>query len=133
MSDVSIRAESVRLNADPIAPSHSEGEVVMTIVDEARAALQNGASAVLTNVENNKTARRLIPPKTQRLMKQMNRRIAAQQARRVPIVPIAIAVGLSIAGTVAGVMLSRYLAARKAYEEAEVTAEYTSPEAAPAD
>ena len=105
----------------------------MTIVDEARAALQNGASAVLTNVENNKTARRLIPPKTQRLMKQMNRRIAAQQARRVPIVPIAIAVGLSIAGTVAGVMLSRYLAARKAYEEAEVTAEYTSPEAALAD
>src|SRR5690242_13540457 len=98
MSDVSIRAESVRLNADPITPSHSEGEVVMTIVDEARAALQNGASAVLTNVENNKTARRLIPPKTQRLMKQMNRRIAAQQARRVPIVPIAIAVGLSIAG-----------------------------------
>jgi hypothetical protein len=48
----------------------------MTIVDEARTALQNGASAVLTNVENNKTARRLIPPKTQRLMKQMNRRIA---------------------------------------------------------
>jgi hypothetical protein len=105
----------------------------MTIVDEARTALQNGASAVLTNVENNKTARRLIPPKTQRLMKQMNRRIAAQQARRVPIVPIAIAVGLSIVGTVTGIMLSRYFTARKADEEVEVTAEYTSPEAALAD
>ena len=105
----------------------------MTVVDEARIALQNGASAVLTNVEHSKTARRLIPPKTQRLMKQMNRRIAPQQARRVPIVPIAIAVGLSIVGTVTGVMLSRYFAARKADEEAEVTAEYTSPEAALAD
>jgi ribosomal protein S8 len=107
----------------------------MTVVDEARIALQNGASAVLTNVENSKTARRLIPPKTQKMMKQVNRRIATQQTRRLPIVPIALAVGLSIVGTVAGVMLNRYLAARKVNgeAEAEVIAEYTSPEAALAD
>jgi hypothetical protein len=107
----------------------------MTVVDEARTALQNGASAVLTNVEHSKTARRLIPPKTQKMMKQVNRRIAAQKTRRLPIVPIALAVGLSVVGTVAGVMLSRYLAARKADDEveAEVIAEYTSPEAALAD
>jgi hypothetical protein len=107
----------------------------MTVVDEARIALQNGASAVLTNVEHSKTARRLIPPKTQKMMKHVNRRIAAQKTRRLPIAPIALAVGLSVVGTVAGVMLSRYLAARKADDEAEaeVTAEYTSPEAALAD
>lgn len=105
----------------------------MTVVDEARSALQNGASAVLSNVEHSKTARRLIPPKTQKMMKQMNRRIAAQKTRRLPIVPIAFAVGLSIVGTVAGVMLSRYLVARKMDDEAEVIVEYRSPEAALAD
>jgi ribosomal protein S8 len=86
-------------------------------------------------VENSKTARRLIPPKTQKMMKQVNRRIATQKTRRLPIVPIALAVGLSIVGTVAGVMLNRYLAARKVNgeAEAEVIAEYTSPEAALAD
>lgn len=105
----------------------------MTVVDEARTALRNSASAVLTNAEHSKTARRLIPPKTQKMMKQVNRRIAAQKTRRSPIVPIALAVSLSIVGTVAGVMLSRYLAAKRVNDEAEVIAEYTNPEAALAD
>ncbi len=105
----------------------------MTVVDGARTALQNGASAVLTNVERNKTARRLIPPRTQKLMKQVNRRMTAQRARRSSIVPTAIAVSLSIVGTVSGIVLSRYLAARKAKEEAAATVDYTSPEVALAD
>lgn len=105
----------------------------MTVVDEARTALQNGASAVLTNMERNKTARRLIPPKTQKLMKQVNRRMTAQRVRRSSIVPIAIAVSLSIVGTVAGIVLSRYLTAKKTNEEAATTVDYTSPEVALAD
>src|SRR5262245_11721004 len=98
----------------------------MTVVDEAPTALQHGASAVLTNMEHNKTARRLIPPKTQKMMKQVNRRMTAQRARRSSIVPIALAVSLSIVGTVSGVVLSRYLAARKTKEEAAATVNYTS-------
>lgn len=105
----------------------------MTVVDEARTALQNSASAVLTNMERNKTARRLIPPKTQKLMKQVNRRMTAQRVRRSSIVPIAIAVSLSIVGTVTGIVLSRYLTAKKTNEEAATTVDYTSPEVALAD
>lgn len=105
----------------------------MTVVEEARTALQNGASAVLTNVERNKTARRYLPAKTQKLMKQVNRRIAAQQPRRVPVLPIALAVGATVAGVIAGIVVRRYFFAKEAEEEAPVIVEYTSPEAALAD
>lgn len=91
----------------------------MTIVSDARSALQNGASTVLTNVRRNKTTRRLLPARTQKLMKQLNRRIEARKApRRVPVVPIALAVGLATVGTVGGILMSRYFAAKGANEEA---------------
>lgn len=105
----------------------------MTVVNEARSALENGASAVLTSVEHNKTARRILPAQTQKFVKQANRRLAARRLRRLPILPIVLVAGATVAGVVAGLAVRRYLSTREAEEETEVVAEYTSPEAAIAD
>jgi hypothetical protein len=102
----------------------------MTFVDEARSALQNGASAVLTSVEHNKTAYRILPAQTKKLVKRANRRLAAQRARRVPILPIVLAVGGTVAGVVAGLAVRRYLSTKEAGGEADVEVKYTRPETA---
>lgn len=105
----------------------------MTIVSDARSALQNGASTVLSTVRHNKTTRRLLPVRTQELMKQLNRRIEPRRTpRRVPIVPIAISVGLAVVGTVGGILVSRYLAAKSANDEAALREMVEAAEAAEA-
>ncbi|HEU5347989.1 MAG TPA: hypothetical protein VFU63_05190 [Ktedonobacterales bacterium] len=98
----------------------------MTMVNDARSALQNGASTVLSTVRHNKTTRRLLPANTQKMMKQWNRRL---QTRRTPVLPIVlVAVGLSLAGTVSGIVLGRYLAAKREEAEAAMADEATPAE-----
>ena len=92
----------------------------MAIMNDARSALQNGASTVLSNVRHNKTTRRVLPANAQEMLKQLDHRISARRtARRVPVVPIVIAVSLAAVGTIGGILASRYFAARNAGEEAE--------------
>jgi hypothetical protein len=93
----------------------------MTMVNDARSALQNGAYTVLSTVRHNKTTRRLLPANTQKMMKQWNRRL---QTRRTPVLPIVlVAVGLSLAGTVTSIVLGRYLAAKREEAEAAMAGE----------
>lgn len=93
-------------------------------VNDARSALQNGASTVLSTVQRNKITRRLLPARTQKMMKQWNRSLEPRRSRTLPLVLMS--VGVSLAATVAGVLVSRYLLARNADsadEEAASTVE----------
>jgi hypothetical protein len=87
----------------------------MTIMNGARSALQNGASTVLSTVQRNKMTRRLLPARTQRMMKRLNHNIEPRRSRTFPLVLIS--VGVSVAATVAGVLISRYVLARRMDEE----------------
>lgn len=82
----------------------------MTIVSDARSVLQNGASTVLSTVRRNKTTRRLLPAKTRKMMKHLNRRIEPRRPRVLPLVLVA--TGLSLVATAISLLLSRYLRAR---------------------
>lgn len=93
---------------------------VSDAVKDARYTLQNGACNVLSAVQQNKTARRVLPAKTRKMMKEWNRRL---EPRRTPMLPIVLlSVGLSAVGTVTGIVVSRYLAGKRA-EQAEIQAE----------
>jgi hypothetical protein len=105
----------------------------MTIVNEARSALQNGASTVLSTVRGRRrSTRRLMSLTPKKLMKQVNRRFSPRRARRSAVVPIAIAAGAAIVGTATAVWVSRYFALRNATAEAgnDETIVLTTPEAA---
>jgi hypothetical protein len=97
----------------------------MTIVTEAKGALQNGTSAVLATVQRRRKAtRRLAGINPDKLLKQVTRRFEARRTRRVPLVPIAIAASAAVVGVVVGtIVLCRYLAAGCASEEAIPVAE----------
>jgi hypothetical protein len=93
----------------------------MPVVSDARSALQNGASTVLSTVQRNKITRRLLPARTQKMMKQWNRSLEPRRPQTLPLVLVA--VGLSLAATAASIFVSRYLLARNADEEAVATVE----------
>ena len=87
----------------------------MNSVRDARSALQSGASTVLSTVQHNTMARRLLPASAQKLVKRLNRNIEPRRSRTLPLVLIS--VGVSVAATVAGVLISRYVLARRMDEE----------------
>ena len=103
----------------------------MTIVNEARGALQNSASAVLSTVRRRqKASRRLMPINTRRLSKQMkqqvkqlNRRFMARRTRRVSALPIVLAVSGAVVGTATAIVVRRYLATRATTPEASAVPE----------
>lgn len=105
----------------------------MNSVRDARSALQNGASTVLSTVQHNTMARRLLPASAQKLVKRLNRNIEPRRSRTLPLVLIS--VGVSAAATVAGVLVSRYVLARRMDEEPGTSMEEQAltGEAVPAD
>jgi hypothetical protein len=97
--------------------------MVMTIVTDAKSALKNGTSTVLSTVRRRtKTTGGFIPTRSQKLVKQMTRRwqkavpFKRSQTRRVPVVAIAIVVGGTAVAATAAILMRRYLAARGASE-----------------
>lgn len=111
----------------------------MTLVNDARSALQSGASTVLSTVRRRqKATRRLVPINTKKLMKQLNlkqlnRRFTARRTRRSPILPIVIALGATAAGVATGFFVWRYFLTRSTGEEPEAAEVYTHEEAVVAD
>jgi ABC-type Fe3+ transport system permease subunit len=108
----------------------------MTIVQEARSALQSGASTVLSTVQRRrKPTRRLMSLTPKKLMKQVNRRFSTRRARRSLVVPIALAVGATVVSTASAILVSRYFATKRMTEETdkEEVVIFTTPEAALAD
>lgn len=99
----------------------------MTIVTEAKGALRNGTSAVLSTVQRRQRAtRRLAHVNPEKLMKQVTRHFEARtrKSRRVPAVPIVIAASAAIAGGIIGtIVVRRYLATQHAAEETFPVAE----------
>ncbi len=97
----------------------------MTIMTEAKGALRNGTSAVLSTVQRRpRTTRRLARIRPEKLMKQVTRRFEGQHTRRVPVVPIVIAASAAVVATVVGtIMLRRYLTTGYMSEEAIPVAE----------
>lgn len=93
----------------------------MTIVNEAKSALQNGTSAVLSTVRRRqKLSRRLLPINTRKLakqVKQLNRRFVMRRPRRVSALPIVLAVSGAVVGTATALVVRRYLATRAATNE----------------
>lgn len=105
----------IRRHAVMAPPQPREGDVLMNSVRDARSALQSGASTVLSTVQHNTMARRLLPASAQKLVKRLNRNIEPRRSRTLPLVLIS--VGVSAAATVAGVLVSRYILARRMDEE----------------
>jgi hypothetical protein len=101
----------------------------MTIVTDAKSALKNGTSTVLSTVRRRtRTTGGLIPVTSQKVVKQVTRRwqkafpFKMPKARRVPVVTIAIVVGGAAVAATAAILMRRYLATRGA-SEAEADAE----------
>lgn len=88
----------------------------MTVVRDATSALQNGASTMLSTMRRNKITRRLLPERTQKVMKRLNRSIQPRRPRTLPLVLAA--VGVSLAATLTGILVSRYVLSRAMDEEA---------------
>lgn len=95
----------------------------MTIVTDAKSALINGTSTVLSTVRRQtKTTGGFIPTRSQELVKQVTRRwqkavpFKKLQTRRVPVVAIAIVVGGTAVAATTAILLRRYLATRGASE-----------------
>lgn len=90
----------------------------MTIVNEARSALQSGASTVLSTIQRRpKTKRRLMALRPQKLMKQVNRRFGPRRTRKVPVLPIVLAASATTTALVGFFVLRRYRTTRGASEE----------------
>jgi len=105
----------------------------MAIMTEAKSALKNGTSTLLSTARRRpKATQRFMPIKSQTLVKQMTRRFRTPETRRVPVIPLVIvAAGATVAGAMTAIILRRFLAARYAGEEGELAGQEASLDAHP--
>lgn len=90
----------------------------MSMVTEAKSALKNGTSTILSSVRHSpKATRRFLAVDSHRLMRRVTRPFERQQSRRMPIVPIVLVTSAAVLGTTIAILVRRLLAANSAGEE----------------
>jgi hypothetical protein len=96
----------------------------MNMVTDAKNALQNGTSTVLTAVRRRARAEeRSLPLESHSPVKPAHRSSRAPLTRRVPVLPIALAVGVAVLGITSVFVARRLLVVRYAGDEGVFTAD----------
>jgi hypothetical protein len=110
---------------EPIsAKSPWEGDVHVNMVTDAKNALQNGTSTVLTAVRRRaQAAERWLPLDSHEPVKPANRSSRVPLTRRMPVLPIALAVGVVVLGATGVFVVRRLLVVRYARDEGMFTSD----------
>ena len=96
----------------------------MTMVTEAKNALKNGTSNVMSTVRRGTNAmERSWPINVRRPVKQASRIDEGRRTRRVPVWPIVLTVGVAALATTTAVLVRRLIRAAYASDEKGFTAE----------
>jgi hypothetical protein len=96
----------------------------MTMVTEAKNALKNSTSNVMSTVRRGtKAMERSLSINVHRPVRQASRIVERQHTRRVPVWPIVLAVGVAALATTTTVLVRRLITARHASDEEGLTAE----------
>ena len=96
----------------------------MTMVKEAKNALNKGASTVMSRVRRGTNAmERSLPINGHQPVKQASRIVARRRTHRVPVGPIVLAVGVAALAATTAVLVRRLVTARHASDEEQFTAE----------
>ncbi len=96
----------------------------MTMVTEAKNALKNGTSTVMSTVRRGtKAMEGSLPTNLRRPVKQASRIVEEPRTRRVPVWPIVVVVGVAAFATTTTVLVRRLIAARYVNDEEEFTVE----------
>ena len=98
--------------------------ILMTMVQEAKNALKNGSSTLMSTVRRGtKAMERSLPMNGHRPLNPASRIFERRRTYRIPVGPIILAVGMAALAATAAVLVRRLVTGRQACDEEEFVAE----------